>query len=128
MLCYIKNKKQGDNVKTLLKRSSAIFLSLILVLSLVFVPVNAETYVANWGQREELCTSLSSYATAYYTGSYTYANLSSYSGGTSQSNADDSSLYSVLKSMMTTKHTHITSYDETRDQYKYTDCENGNTS
>ena len=115
-------------MKTLLKRSSAIFISLILIISVACIPANADSYVANWGKRGTVCTSLSSYATAYYTGSYSIATLSSYAGGTSQSNAPSSALYNALKSMMVSKHNHITSYDETRSQYKYTDCQNGNTS
>ncbi len=80
------------------------------------------SYVANWGARGEDCTFLSSYAEAFYTGSDTYATLSKKSGGSSQSNASQSSLYSSLKSMMTNKHSHQTSYDETKNQYRYTDC------
>jgi len=112
----------------MLKRSSAIFLSLILVLSLVFVPAHAASYVANWGQRGVHCSELSSYANAYYTGDYSIATLNSYAGGTSQSNAPSSALYSALKSMMTSKHTYQTSYDATKSLYMYTDCQNGNTS
>ena len=115
-------------MKSILKKSSAIFLSLIIILSVVYVPAGAATYVANWGQRGVNCTSLTSYANAYYTGNYSIEKLMSYAGGTSQNNAPSSALYSALKSMMTSKHTKITSYGETRYQYKYTDCQNGNTS
>ncbi len=85
------------------------------------------SYVYNWGVRDEDCTFLSSYATAFYTGSYTYASLSMKDGGTSQSTAPQSALYASLKTLMTSKHTHETDYGETRYQYCYTDCEaNGN--
>ena len=86
--------------------------------------VKVGNYVVNWGARGEDCVFLSDYAQDFYTGSYEYATLSQKSGGTSQADAPSSSLYSALKSMMKTKHTHETSYGETRYQYCYTDCVN----
>ena len=88
--------------------------------------VTSGKYIANWGARGETATFLSNYAQAFYTGNYTFANLSNASGGTSQSNASNSTLYKQLKELMTSKHTHQTSYGETRDQYKYTDCVGSN--
>ncbi len=85
-------------------------------------------YIANWGARNEECTFLTTYAQSFYTGSYVYETLSQKSGGTSQSNASDSALYSSLKTLMTSKHSHITSYNETKSEYRYTDCVNGNSS
>ena len=84
------------------------------------------TYLKNWGARGETCTFLTSYAQNYYTGSYSYENLAANAGGTTQSNATDSALYSALQSMLTSKHTTHTSYDETRFMYCYTDCVNNN--
>ena len=115
-------------MKTLLKRSSAIFISLILIISVACIPANADSYVANWGQREVDCTSLSSYALAYYTGSYSIETLSSNAGGTSQSNAPSSALYNALKNMMTKKHTYINKYSANNTLLRYTDCVNGDTS
>ncbi len=80
------------------------------------------SYIANWGARGEDGTFLSSKATSFYTGSYVYDTLSEKSGGSSQSNAPQSALYSSLKTLMTNKHSHKTSYDETKGQYRYTDC------
>ena len=85
-------------------------------------------YVKNWGSRGETATFLTSYATAYYTGSYTYETLSSYSGGTSQATGNSNALFTALKSMLTTKQTSQTSYSGTNDLYKYTDCVNNNSS
>ncbi|MBE6694406.1 MAG: hypothetical protein E7589_06560, partial [Ruminococcaceae bacterium] len=68
------------------------------------------------------CVFLSTKAQSFYTGNYTFDVMSEYSGGTSQSNAPQSALYSQLKSFMSSKHSHITDYGETRDLYKYTDC------
>ena len=88
--------------------------------------VKSSGYVANWGARGEVATFLSTYAQSFYTGSNTYASLSQKSGGTSQSNAPSSALYSALKSFMSSKHSYVTSYNATRNLYKYTDCIGGN--
>ncbi len=124
-------------------RKISVFLVVTLILSLLSVNVFAAggitsgtgytkasdvqyhkegSYVANWGARGENAVFQTTYATAYYTGSYTYEALSANKGGTSQSNAASSDLYAALKAMMNAKSTHQTSYNETRDLYKYTDC------
>ncbi len=84
--------------------------------------------VANWGARGEDCLFLSTKAQSYYTGSYTFDTLSGKSGGSSQGNAPSSELYKALASMMRSKHSHQTSYNETRDLFKYTDCLKNDTS
>ena len=81
-------------------------------------------YIYNWGTREVIADELSPNAQAFYTGDYTYDKLSQLAGGTGTTDAPNSALYSALKTLMTSKHTHQTSYDETRDLYQYTDCEN----
>ena len=80
-----------------------------LVLTTLLIPMQAfaASYTYNWGKRGEVATSLSDKAKAFYTGSYTFANLSNASGGTSQSNAPSSALYTQLKTLMTSKHTKI---------------------
>ena len=88
--------------------------------------VTVGKYIANWGARGEDATFLSKYALDFYKGNNSYDKLSSYSGGSSQSNAQNSVLYSQLKSLMKSAHSHETSYGETRDQYKYTDCVSNN--
>ena len=82
----------------------------------------SKNYISNWGARGELATFLSPNAEKFYTGSYTYDVLSDKQGGSSQSNAYTSALYKALQNMMKAEHSHQTSYGETRDQYKYTDC------
>ena len=57
------------------------------------------TYLKNWGARGENCTFLTTYAQNYYTGSYSYETLSANAGGTSQSNATSSALYTALQNM-----------------------------
>ena len=83
------------------------------------------SYVYNWGARGEECGFLSPKAVDFYTGSNTYEVFSQKSGGTTQSNASSSALYSALKTFMKSKHKTETSYQGTRDLYKYTDCTNG---
>lgn len=84
--------------------------------------VKAGSYVVNWGARNETCVFLSEYAEAFYTGSYQYDILSENVGGSSQTNAPKSALYSSLQNMMTAEHSKQTSYQETRYMYCYTDC------
>ena len=78
--------------------------------------------VVNWGARGEDCLFLTTYATAYYVGSYSWEMLSEFEGGTGMADAYGSDLYDALQSMMRSKHTKIQSYPETRPYYKYTDC------
>ena len=81
-------------------------------------------YIYNWGTRGEVATFLSPNAEKFYTGSNTFASLSSYSGGTGASNAPSSALYKALQNLMKNSHSYQTSYNATRDLFKYTDCQN----
>ena len=87
--------------------------------------VKSGKYIYNWGARGEEATFLSTYAEDFYTGSYVYSVLSEEAGGSGSSNAPKSDLYKALQTLMKSKQTHETSYDETRYQYCYTDCERG---
>ena len=89
-------------------------------------------YITNWGARGEDCLFLSPKAQSYYTGSYSYASMSALSGGTSQSTAPGSDLYSALQSMMASNHTTYTTYGgssslDCKYLYPYTDCMKNNT-
>ena len=88
--------------------------------------VKSGKYVANWGARDEDCGFLSTYATSFYTGSYSYDQMSLNAGGSSTSTAPNSSLYKSLKSMMSSKQTYETSYNATRDLFCYTYCLSSN--
>ena len=88
--------------------------------------VKSGSYVANWGARDEDCVFLTSYAQSFYTGSYTYETLSKTKGGTSQSDVEKSALFTTLRTLVTSKQNYQTSYNATRDLYKYTDCVNSN--
>ena len=82
-------------------------------------------YSYNTGIRGETCTELSTAAEAFYTGKYTYDNLSVLSGAASRDDVPESALYEALQTLMASRHTHETSYGETRYQYQYTDCQDG---
>ena len=119
-----------------LKRGLALFL--VLATCLTFLPAlafgaSAETvdyvysgkYIYNWGERGELATFLSPNAEDFYVDNGTsYDSLVALSGGTGKSDAPNSALFSKLQDIMSKAHTHKTEYDETKELYKYTDCEN----
>lgn len=125
----------------IMKRSLALLAALLICIS--FLPIFAlnagaatstdtvvynksGNYVYNWGEREVDATFLSPMAIEFYEDlAVTYKQLSSYNGGTSQSNVPSSEMYKELAALMKGAHDHITSYNETRDLYRYTDCENG---
>ena len=72
----------------------------------------------NSGTRDIWCTTLSgTSASSYYTGSYTYDNLSTLSS---------SSLKSSLTTLMTSTHSKTSSYDDCHYKADRTDCENEN--
>ena len=84
--------------------------------------------VANWGARGENCVFLTTYATDYYTDSYSYDTLSALDGGTGTSDAYSSPLYKALQSMMKAEHTYINSYNANNVLFAYTDCIRSDTS
>lgn len=72
-------------------------------------------YIYNWGTREVEATFLSQNAEAFYTNNSTsYDALASLSG---------SELYTTLQTLMTDNHGTITSYNDTRTLFQYTDCQ-----
>lgn len=85
-------------------------------------------YVLNWGARDETCTFLTSYATSFYTGSYSYEQMSLNAGSSQTSSVPNSSLYKALKQMVTNEQTYTTSYDATTSLFRYTDCVNSDSS
>jgi len=105
-----------------LKKTCAVLVTLCIIISCIpTVTVFATTSqpaVTNWGTRDQICTDLSDYAEAYYTGDYTVDKLFGISGG--------STLHSELQELMS-KQTHIASYQDCEDLMFYIDCENNNT-
>ncbi|MBQ3547433.1 MAG: endonuclease [Clostridia bacterium] len=85
-------------------------------------------YIYNWGARDEVCVFLSTKAQGFYTGNNTFDKLSQNKGGTSQSNAPSSALYSKLQAFMKGEHKYINAYKENNTLLKYTDCVQNNTS
>ena len=92
--------------------------------------VTSGSYIYNWGTRGTTATFLTTYATDYYTGSYSYDTLSALSGTTSTTASDiySSALGQAIHSMLAAKQTTTTSYDATRYLFCYTDCQESNTS
>ena len=82
-------------------------------------------YVANWGARGEVSTFLTTYALNFYKSGDTFDVVSALAGGTNEATASTSALYKELQSIMKTAQTYETSYNATRDLFKYTDCVNG---
>ena len=125
-------------MKQTMKRSLSLFM--VLAMLVTFVPTlilgasaatvnykySSQGYIYNWGTRGTTATFLSPNAEDFYEDNNTsYAELSSYVGGTDKSTAPKSELYRELKELMASNHSHITSYAETKDLYQYTDCQNG---
>ena len=119
----------------MMKRGLALVLTLVMCLSfLPVIPITADAadvsyvydgkYIYNWGERGETATFLSPKAKEFYSGSNAYSVLSTYSGGTSTATAPNSQLYKALQTLMKSNHSYQTSYDATKELFKYTDCEN----
>ena len=130
-------RKVVKAMKLFNKRSVAWLASLLMLISIfasvIVLPAEAATvnyvtngkYVYNWGQREVEATFLSPMAEAWYAGNSTsYEELSALKGNTSTSLVPTSALYKELQTLMKSNHDYETSYNATRDLFKYTDCEN----
>ena len=89
-----------------------------------------KTIVANWGARGEDAVFLTSYAVGFYTSGNTYADLSQLAGSKQQNQVPDSALYKALQTLMESRHTYFTQYQDSknvRDFYMYTDCVSNDT-
>lgn len=128
-------------MKKTLKRMSAALLALLICLSLTvgirmpaeaatvnYVTVNLSGYgqvIKNWGSRGEEATFLSQNAEQFYEDNNTsYAELADYSGASNVGSVPSSALYKQLQTLMKNNHDEITSYNDTKDLYQYTDCQN----
>ena len=116
-------------MKTMMKRTFAFLLALVLSLSLlpsVNLTAEAASYIYNWGTRGTTATFLSPGAEAFYEDNNTsYEKLSALSGSSSESSIPSSTLYKTLHNLMESNHKKITSYDGTKSLFQYTDCQNG---
>ncbi len=98
-----------------MKRILSFALAVIMILGLfggVELSAKAASYSYNSGEREKVCTALSSDAKSYYTGSYTYTKLSALSG---------SSLRTKLRSLITSDRSTV-GYDGLRTYFPHTDA------
>ena len=111
------------------KRGLSMMLVLVMLISLLSgltIHVEAATYVYNQGQRGVTATSLTASATNFYKKNNTsYDTLSALSGSATLSSVPTSALYKQLQNLMKSNHKVITSYNDTRPLYQYTDCQNG---
>ena len=108
-------------MKHFVKRSLSVLLVLVLVVSLLssLLTVSAAT---NTATRHQLCTALSSQAKSYYTGQYTYDNMSVLTGGNESClNSMDSPLFQRLNSLMTSTMTDSVSYKSLTSYWPETD-------
>ena len=108
-------------MKKFTKRAMSLLLVLALVVSMfaaMALSVSAASYTYNSGKRGTVCTSLSSKAKSYYSGSYTYASLSAKSG---------SSLRTSLRALVNQKNNTV-GYGGLRTYMKYTDAYQGSSS
>ncbi len=110
-------------MKYYIKHTVALLLLVVFVIS-SYLPVVAAgqpssySTSSNSGERDVVCTSLNGTgAEDYYTGNYTYENLS---------NMSASLLLSSLRTLMTGTHKRNSSYSDCKNMATETDCENNN--
>ena len=106
-------------MKRYLKNLVALLLAFVLLIT-TYLPVfsaQSSQVTYNWGERDEIATELSADALAYYTGSYTYDKLDDMSS---------TALQSALKTLMTSTHKYISTYNDCHYKADRTDCENEN--
>ncbi len=103
-------------------KNSIAFLLVVIMLVTSYLPTFAvgepSTYSksSNSGERDEVCTTLDgTSADSYYSGSYTYANL------TAQTTEQ---LFTSLRTLMRSTHKYTSSYNDCKTMADKTDCEN----
>ena len=122
-----------------MRRKNTRVLSLFLMLALLIgllsgisLPAEAATvdyvysgkYIYNWGHRGTTATFLSPNAEAFYQDNHAdYSELAALEGSAELSKVPASDLYRALQQLMASNHSHRTDYGETRNLYKYTDCQ-----
>ena len=114
--------KQEIKMKRYIKSSVAFLLTLVILLTsyLPTIAASTPTYStsSNSGERDEVCVTLDGTgAGSYYTGSYSYANL------TAQTS---SQLFTSLRTLMRSTHKYVSSYNDCHNYADQTDCENNN--
>lgn len=126
-------------MKITMKKSFAVIMALVMCVSVLFgmnlsafaadntvnyVYDSTNTYIYNWGERGTTATFLSPNAEAFYTkNDITLSRLLALDGSSTTDSVPSSKLYNSLYELMAT--TSYTSYEATKDLFKYTDCQNG---
>lgn len=123
-------------MKITMKKSFAVIMALVMCVSVLFGMnlsafaadntvnyVYNGTYIYNWGERGTTATFLSPKAEAFYTNNkVTLSGLLGLDGSSTTDSVPSSKLYNSLYELMAT--TSYTSYEATKDLFKYTDCQN----
>lgn len=127
-------------MKITMKKSFAVIMALVMCVSVLFgmnlsvfaADTNTVNYVYdgtkvyNWGTRETEATFLSPMAIEFYSDNNVSLDaLLALSGSSTESGVPSSALYKELNELMKDNHDYITSYDATKNLFKYTDCQNG---
>ena len=83
--------------------------------------------IKNWGTRGTTATFLSPNAESFYADNeVTYESLSALAGSADATTSSE--LYLALRDLMVNNHSKVTTYNETRPLYAFTDCQNSDTS
>ena len=114
-------------MKTSYKRFISGMLALFMVLSFIIVGVPSDVFAAsaNNGTRHEICTALSTQATAYYTGQYTFAVVSALQGGNDNCLDMNNPMFKSLHNLMANTHTNTVTYKSLTSYWKTVDANNG---
>ena len=131
-------------MKTAFNRSISMLLVIVMCVGMLsglvintsatvkYVTGNADGFqdvILNWGQRGTTATFLSPNAEEFYNDNGTsYSELSALAGSSDVNKVMSSPLYKELSKLMSSNHTTITSYGDTRDLYRFTDCQNSDNS
>lgn len=127
-------------MENLKRRGLSLLLALVMIVSLfagIQLPqasaatvdyVYSGDYVYNWGTRGERADYLSPMAEVWWGNQTAYSELKEKSGSSNLDTVSTSALYIALADIMTDAHATMTTYDDTRYLYQYTDCQKSNTS
>lgn len=127
-------------MENLKRRGLSLLLALVMIVSLfagIQLPkasaatvyyVKDGNYVYNWGTRGEKADYLSPMAEVWWGNQTAYSTLAAMDGSSNLDTVSTSALYTKLAEIMADAHTTMTTYDDTRYLYQYTDCQKSNTS
>ncbi len=107
------------SIKRITSSVVAILMTFAVFIGIKPIGVSAASY--NTGTRHEVCTSLSSQAEAYYTGSYTWENMSVMQGGNEDCLNMTSELFTSLHTLMSSTMTKSVSYSSLTSYWPNTD-------